>query len=324
MPSLLRRLEYYLPEGGVNCNELAEANPDWNLGKTMAKTGVRRLRHARPDETTLDMAAQAATRVLDGLDPDQTPDTVIVVTQTPDMLLPQCSALLQHRLGLDRSVKCLDVSHGCSGYAYGLATAYGFLRSGLSRRVLLVTADNYSKIIDPQDKKTYLLFSDGASASLLEDCGQEVAFHFGTEGSLGPSIVCRNSGIGVATGEAAGRPIEPPRFEMDGYGVFLFTLGRIPSEIMAFLERAGVGWDDVDLVVPHQASRFVLESIRAKLNIPKEKFVIDLEEVGNTTSSSIPIAMKRAEQAGRLKHGDTVLLFGFGIGLSWGGALLTY
>ena len=313
-----------MPEGGADCLELAKAHPEWDVGKTMEKTGVRRLRYARRDESTLDMAYAAAVKVMDGLPHEDHPDTVIVVTQTPDALLPQCSALLQHRLGLDTSVKCLDVSHGCSGFIYGLSTAYSYVRSGLSRRVLLVTVDNYSKIIDQTDKKTCMLFSDGASACVVGPADESIWFHFGTEGGKGKSIVCENSGVGVVSGEFEEATVPRPRFVMDGYGVFLFTLGRVPGEITAFLEKSGKRKDEIDLFVLHQASRFVLESIRSKLDIDPSKMIIDLEEVGNTTSSSIPIALRRAEESGRLKRGDLVLLFGFGIGLSWGGALLTY
>lgn len=323
MASLLRSIACYLPEGVTDCLDLARTNPDWDIGKTLEKTGVRLLHHARRDESTLDMAQAAAERVLAARGQEQEPDTIILCTQTPDMLLPQGASLLQSRLGLPNSVKCLDISHGCSGYVYGLATAHAYIRAGLSQSVLLVTADNYSKVIDPADKKTFLLFSDGASATLVGQADSPVLFHFGNDGAKGDKIVCRNSGIGPVTGAAAAE-LQPPRFEMDGYAVFLFTLGRVPSEINAFLQAAGLGLQDIDLFVLHQASRFVLESIRDKMGIPPERLVIDLEEVGNTTSSSIPIALKRAEESGRLRRGQRVLLFGFGIGLSWGGVLLTY
>lgn len=322
MADFINRVEYYLPENTIDCLELDKEKPDWNIAETYPKTGVRLLHHAAADETTLDIAYKAASKAVDGL--DKLPDTVVLCTQTPDQLLPHCSAMLQDKLGLPNSTLCFDLNLGCSGYGYGLATAYSYLEAGLSERVLLVTVDNYSKVIRPDNKKCFTLFSDGASATIIDKPGQKPVFHFGTDGSRSKAIVCENSGISVVTGEAAEKPIAKPSFEMDGYGVFLFTLGTIPAEMGKLLEKAALTIDDVDLFVFHQASRYVLESIGTKMNIPEEKLVIDLEEVGNTTSSTIPIALKRAEEAGKLKRGDKVFTFGFGIGLSWSGAVFEY
>ncbi len=322
MANLVKRVEYYLPENTVDCFTLDKENPDWNITDTLPKTGVRILHHAGADETTLDMAYKAASKTINGV--EDLPDTIIVCTQTPDNLLPHCSAILQDKLGLPIATKCFDLNLGCSGYVYGLATAYSYLVSGISKRVLLVTVDNYSKIINPENKKAYLLFSDGASATLIDKPEESPIFHFGTDGGRSKAIICENSGVSVTTGEARNHPISRPSFEMDGYGVFLFTLGTIPTEIMKLIDKANMIIDDIDLFIFHQASRYVLESISKKLKIPEEKVIIDLEEVGNTTSSSIPIALKRAEGAGKLKRGDKILTFGFGIGLSWSGAIFKY
>ena len=322
MPNFIHRVEYYLPEKTIDCVQLDKEKPNWNISETLPKTGVRFLHHASADETTLDMAYEAASKALEGL--EETPDTLIVCTQTPDYLLPHCSAMLQDRLGLDRSTKCFDLSLGCSGYGYGLATGYSYLKAGISKQVLLVTVDNYSKIINLENKKAFLLFSDGASATVLDTPDNDPIFHFGTDGSRNKAVICENSGISVVTDEAAKQPIQKPSFEMDGYGVFLFTLGTIPTEILKLVEEANLTLDDIDFFIFHQASRYVLESIGKKLNLPEEKLIIDLEEVGNTTSSSIPIALKRAEESGKLKRGNKILTFGFGIGLSWSGVIFNY
>lgn len=322
MANFIKRIEFYLPEKTIDCLELDKEKPDWEIAEKLSKTGVRYLHHTAEDESTLDMAFNAASKALDGL--EEIPDTLIVCTQTPDQLLPHCSAMLQHKLELPTSTKCFDLNLGCSGFGYGLSTAYSYLESGLSKRVLLVTVDNYSKVVDPNDPKCFILFSDGASAAIIERPEEKPIFRFGTDGSRSEAIVCKNSGISVASGEARNQQIAPPRFEMDGYGVFLFTLGTIPNEISKLLETAEIKLDDIDLFVFHQASRFVLESIGKKLSIPEDKLVIDLEEVGNTTSSSIPIAMKRAADRGQLKKGQKIMVFGFGIGLSWSGAIFKY
>lgn len=290
MAKLIHKVEYYLPENTIDCLELDKEHPDWNIADTFTKTGVRLLHHAGAEETTLDIAAKAASKTLEGV--HELPDTLIVCTQTPDKLIPHCSAMLQDRLGLDKSTLCLDLNLGCSGYGYGLSTAYSYLHSGLSKRVLLVTVDNYSKIISPENKKCFTLFSDGACACLIDSPEEQPIFLFGTDGSRNKAICCENSGVSVVTGDAATKPIQKPSFEMDGYGVFLFTLGTIPAEISKLIEKAETSIDEIDFFILHQASRYVLESIRNKLGIPEEKLIIDLEEVGNTTSSSIPIALK--------------------------------
>ncbi len=324
MNNFIKKIEYYLPETTVDCFELDKTKPHWHVQNSLPKTGVRYLHHAADDETTLQMAYEAASKTLEDLSETELPDTLIVCTQTPDQLLPHTSACLQHELGLPSTTKCFDISLGCSGYCYGLSIAYGYMAAGISKRTLFVTVDNYSKIIDPENKTSYIIFSDGAAASIIEPPEQAPVFRFGTDGSRCRSIICNNSGIGVMTGRKENSPIENPDFQMDGYNVFQFTVKTIPPEIKKLAEDADISMEEIDLFVFHQASRKVLETIGKKLNIPEEKLIIDLHDVGNTTSSTIPIALKRAEKSGKLKCGDKVMLFGFGIGLSWSGAVLQY
>ncbi|MBI9112718.1 ketoacyl-ACP synthase III [Maridesulfovibrio ferrireducens] len=324
MTALINTIEYYIPKNTVDCFELDKTKPEWHVRNSLPKTGVRFLHHADKDETTLQMARNAAEKALKSLAESELPDTLIVCTQTPDNLLPHVSACLQHELGLPSSTKCFDISLGCSGYCYGLSTAYAYLTANISKRVLFVTVDNYSKIIDSDTNKAYLLFSDGASATIIDKPKTSPVFQFGTDGSRNQSIVCSNSGVSVTTGKDPETPIPNPEFQMDGYKVLQFTIKTIPPEIIKLTESAGVSLEDIDLFIFHQASRRVLEEMGKKLAIPEEKLIIDLEEVGNITSSSIPIAMKRAEERGVLKRGDKVLLFGFGIGLSWSGAIIEY
>ncbi|SDK52025.1 3-oxoacyl-[acyl-carrier-protein] synthase-3 [Maridesulfovibrio ferrireducens] len=324
MTALINTIEYYIPKNTVDCFELDKSKPEWHVRNSLPKTGVRFLHHADKDETTLQMARNAAEKAIKDLTESDLPDTLIVCTQTPDNLLPHVSACLQHELGLPSSTKCFDISLGCSGYCYGLSTAYAYLTANISKRVLFVTVDNYSKIIDSDTNKAYLLFSDGASATIIDKPEVSPVFQFGTDGSRNQSIVCSNSGVSVTTGKDPETPIPSPEFQMDGYKVLQFTIKTIPPEIIKLTESAGVSLEDIDLFIFHQASRRVLEEMGKKLAIPEEKLIIDLEEVGNITSSSIPIAMKRAEERGVLKRGNKVLLFGFGIGLSWSGAIIEY
>lgn len=324
MKHLINTIEYYIPDETVDCFELDKRKPEWHVRNSLPKTGVRFLHHAANEETTLQMAAKAAKKALKNLSESELPDTLIVCTQTPDNLLPHVSACLQHKLGLPSSTKCFDISLGCSGYCYGLSTAYAYLAADISQKVLFVTVDNYSKIINPETNKAFLLFSDGACATIIDKPDVAPVFQFGTDGSRYKSIICENTGVSVTTGKNPETPISPPEFLMDGYKILQFTVKTIPLEIIKLAKSAKISLDDIDLFILHQASRKVLEEIGKKLSLPEEKLIIDLEEVGNTTSSSIPIAMKRAEDRGILKRGDKILLFGFGIGLSWSGAIIEY
>jgi 3-oxoacyl-[acyl-carrier-protein] synthase-3 len=324
MNNFINNIEYHLPEHIIDCHELDKSKPHWHVRNSLPKTGVRYLHHSASDETTLQLAQKAASGVLKGLSEQELPDTLIVCTQTPDNLLPHVSACLQHELGLPTSTKCFDISLGCSGYCYGLSIAYGYMAAGISNRVLLVTVDNYSKAIDPENKTSFLIFSDGSAATIIDKPTVPPTFLFGTDGSRSDSIRCLNSGIGVVTGQQANSPIAKPDLQMDGFKVFQFTVKTIPTEIRKLAERAGTGMDGIDLFVFHQASNKVLESLANKLDIPEEKMLIDLYEVGNTTSSTIPIALKRAEDSGKIHRGDKIMLFGFGIGLSWSGAVFEY
>ncbi|NDV27194.1 3-oxoacyl-ACP synthase III family protein [Desulfovibrio sp. JC010] len=324
MNNFINNIEYHLPEQTIDCHELDKTKPHWHVRNSLPKTGVRYLHHSAKDETTLQLAHKAASKALAGLSENELPDTLIVCTQTPDSLLPHVSACLQHELGLPTSTKCFDISLGCSGYCYGLSVAYGYMAAGISERVLLVTVDNYSKAIDPENKTSFLIFSDGSAATIIDKPEAGPSFLFGTDGSRSDSIRCLNSGISVATGNTDDTPIAKPDLQMDGFKVFQFTVKTIPGEIEKLAEQAGTGMEGIDLFVFHQASNKVLESLAGKLDIPDEKMIMDLYEVGNTTSSTIPIALKRAEESGKLRRGDTIMLFGFGIGLSWSGAVLKY
>lgn len=324
MNNFIKNIKFHLPEATVDCHELDKTKPHWHVQNSLPKTGVRYLHHAAKEESTLQLAYKAASKIMDECLPDNIPDTLIVCTQTPDQLLPHVSACLQHELGLPQSTKCFDISLGCSGYCYGLSIAYGYMAAGISERVLLVTVDNYSKIIDPENKTSYIIFSDGAAATLLEKPETAPVFLMGTDGSRCRSILCENSGISPVTSNGRDASIAAPDFQMDGYSVFQFTVKTIPAEIEKLARQSGNEMEDIDMFVFHQASRKVLETLGRKLKIPEEKLLIDLHEVGNTTSSTIPIALKRAEQKGRIKRGYKIMLFGFGIGLSWSGTVLRY
>ncbi|WP_053354038.1 3-oxoacyl-ACP synthase III family protein [Leucobacter musarum] len=337
-------VEYHLPEQVLTNAGLAEEFPEWSVDKIAAKTGIHRRHIAAPDEYSSDLAIAAGRRLIerDGIDPE-TIDYVLVVTQTPDYLLPTTACIVHEGLGLRASAGAADINLGCSGYIYGLGQAKGLIESRQATRVLLITTDTYTKLVNPRDKSVRTIFGDGAAATLVEveeaeevDAADEAveritAITYGTDGSGAGRLVVPHGGLrGGADLEprstAAARELESNGYDlyMDGPEIFNFTLRVVPESVDAVLEKAQAGLDDIDLFVFHQANAFMLEHLRKKLKVPQEKFFVSLAETGNTVSSSIPIALTDAVSAGTLRPGMRVMLLGFGVGLSWGGLVLTW
>jgi 3-oxoacyl-[acyl-carrier-protein] synthase-3 len=299
--------------------------PEWGAEKIAEKTGIQRRHIAGPDDTSADLAARAAEKLLaSGVVARHEIDFLLLCTQTPDFALPTSACLLQHRLGLPISAGALDFNLGCSGYVYGLALARGLIESGQAQRVLFLTGETYSKLLDPGDKTVRTIFGDAGSATLLvaasSDGGAIGPVVLGTDGSGGQNLVCHRGGWRGAKAEAFGRDA----LWMNGPEIFNFTLRVVPDVVRQTLEKAGLLIDDVDLFVFHQANRYMMDHLRKKLAVPPEKFVVAMEHCGNTVSSSIPIALVEAENRGQLRAGQRVLLVGFGVGYSWGAALVRW
>lgn len=323
-----------LPETVVTNEELAALWPGWTAEKILSKTGIAARHVAAPDETAADLAERAARALFEryGVAPESI-DFVLLCTQSPDYLLPTTACLLQHRLGIPTSAGALDLNLGCSGYVYGLSVAKGLIAGGMATRVLLLTAETYTKYIHPRDKSVRTIFGDGAAATLIDaEAAKRIgAFAFGTDGAGGGRLI-------VPTGGAreAFRPDAPEEEDrsgnvrtrnhlfMDGMEIFNFTLGIVPPTLDQVLSRNGLTRDDIDLYVFHQANRFMLETLRKANRLPKEKFYMNFSDIGNTVSASIPIALERAAAEGALRPGMRVLLMGFGVGLSWGATVLNW
>lgn len=317
----------YLPERVIDNEMLASSLEGWGPEKILDKTGIRTRRWAAEDEFASDMAVKAAERLFaTGRCGPGDIDLLVLCTQSPDYLLPTTACLLQHRLGLPTNCLAFDFNLGCSGYVYGLALVKALLENGLGRRALLVTAETYSKFLRLDDRNA-ALFGDAATASLVDLTeGPEEGiinigpFVFGTDGSGALNLIAPGSASRpVAPGEEPGT-----RFFMDGPRIFEFALQRVPEAVKALLAQARLSLGDVDLVVMHQANRFMLEHLRRKIGIPPEKFTIALEHVGNTVSSSIPLAMETERALGRLKPGMRLMLVGFGVGYSWAACLVIW
>ncbi len=317
-------IEIHLPEA-VEDNDMLRAEfPRWNMDLIGKKTGIRSRHIAAPDQCASDLGVAAAEKLLTRHTIDRRSiDFLLFCTQTPDYPLPTTACLMQERLGLPTSIGALDFNLGCSGFVYGLSLAEGLICSGAARRVLLVTAETYSKYIDPADRSLRTIFGDGAAATLIEASDEPSlgSFSFGTDGRGGNSLLVANGG---ARPEAdALRPTKrkrwPSRLFMDGPELVKFTLNVVPPLIDRLLADSRWSSQQVDMYLMHQATSFMLDHLRSQLKLDERKVPTALEDCGNTVSSTIPLLMRRLREGGQLRPGKKSLLIGFGVGLSWDG-----
>ena len=328
MKVYIQDIAYYLPEQVLTNEQIAVDFPEWSAEKVASKVGITERHIAAENETATDMAFEASERLFaQGIDRGVV-DFVLFCTQSGDYFLPSSACVLQDRLGLSKHCGALDFNLGCSGYEYGLALAKGLIVAGIACNVLLLTAETYTKYIHPQDKGNRTIFGDGASASLISGSGfAEIGeIVLGTDGSGAGDLIVRSGAArhrnlyGDLRTDEDGNPISSDFLFMNGANVFDFTADVVPPMVEKLLEKSGLNQDDVDLWVFHQANKYMINYLRKLLDIDKEKFYLYMERVGNTVSSTVPIALVEAKREGRL-HGN-VLLAGFGVGLSWGGVML--
>ena len=333
----IRSIEYYLPKPVVTNEQLAEEFPEWSIEKIQDKTGIFERHIAEDNECASDLAYNAAQLIFQsGVCAPTDIDYLLLCTQSPDYLLPTTACLLQQKLNIPQASGALDFNLGCSGFVYGIGLAHGLLQTGQANRVLLITAETYSKLIHPRDKSVRTLFGDAAAATVLENLPAEqplaTSYVYGTDGRGASNLIVPAGGSRspstTATGEAFPDSNGSWRSQndlfMDGAEIFTFTLRAVPAAVNRLLAQTGKHIDDVDLFVFHQANQYMLEHLRKKLSIPTEKFCICLQHCGNTVSSTIPIALKHASLTGQLKDGQLVMLVGFGVGYSWGATFLRW
>ncbi|HVJ52135.1 MAG TPA: ketoacyl-ACP synthase III [Aliidongia sp.] len=292
--------------------------------------GVHERRIAPKHMLASDLAVAAAEKLLADLDWDPASvEVLIFVTQGPDYLLPATSCLIQKRLGLPKSCAAFDVNLGCSGYVYGLWLASQLLSGSEGRRALLLCGDVSSRLLLPEDRSTRPLFGDAGAATALEKSQDATPIHvvLGTDGGGGKHIAIKAGGLRnslvpalAGTGEAVA--LEDAHLHLNGPEVFTFTLRVVPALVRDALQHAGVELDAIDFCVMHQANKFILEHLRNKAKIPPEKFIVDMEKFGNTSSASIPLAICHALADRVAERPTKLLLGGFGVGWSWGGVVL--
>lgn len=331
----IKAIASFLPAGKLTNEQLAEDFGDWHASQILSKTGVAVRGVAGPDECASDLGIEAAKRLFDAgaHTPDEI-DFLIFCTQSPDYFTPTTACVMQDRLGLRTDCGAIDINQGCSGYIYGLALAKSLVDAGTAKNVLLVTADTYTKFINKRDRSLLTLFGDGAAATLVGSVPADRdligPFVLGTDGRGANQIIVKAGGLrcpptaetAVEKEDSSGNWRSDQNLFMDGADVFGFALKTVPVVMRQLLDKSGLNFDDVDFIVPHQANKFILERLRAKMKIPAEKFWIDMEQCGNTVSSTIPIALESARAQNRIKPGDRVALVGFGVGYSWGATLV--
>lgn len=311
-PSEIVRNEDLLPLG---------YDPDWII----QRTGIRERRRAAAHEATSDLAYAAARHCLDNaqVSPEEL-DLILVATMTPDMLTPSTACHLQRRLG--STAAAMDLNAACSGFMYGLVTGGQFVKTGAMKRVLVIGADLMSRTVNPEDRKTFPLFGDGAGAVLLgagaEDRGL-LSFALGADGT-GTELLC-------IPGGGSREPLTKETLDakrqfmfMDGRSVFKWAVRTCADVMRQTIEEADLTPDDIDLLVLHQANIRIIDAAVEALGVPREKMFVNLDRYGNTSAGSIPLALDEARREGRIHPGDNILMCGFGAGLAWGAGVMRW
>ncbi|TAL79893.1 MAG: ketoacyl-ACP synthase III [Burkholderiaceae bacterium] len=307
--------------------DLAEQFGVETIQKIIASTGVER-RHIAQDECASDLCAAAARRLLSDLNVEPgSIDTLIFVSQTHDYTLPATACVLQERLGLPMTTAAFDVALGCSGYVYGLWLASSLLSSGGSRRALLLVGDTVSKIVAEKDRSVAALFGDGGSATVLDydEGALPMSFVLGTDGRGANNLIVPGGAFRDRQGTRAvlDEPVVRGPFDlyMNGAEIFAFTLARVPALIAALHAAAATSGNGIDKYVFHQANRFMLQHLAKRMKLPAEKVVLNMQNFGNTSSTSIPLAISTGCTGDDGMASGRYMLAGFGVGYSWAGCV---
>ena len=309
----------YLPGPPVSNNDLIQRGVDTNDEWIVTRTGIKSRHLAEAGCATSDLALEASRRALAsaGIDAEAL-DLIILATTTPDFIFPSTACLLQAKLG-NHGAMAFDVQAVCSGFVYALSIAEKFVRSGSHKKVLVVGAEIFSRILDWEDRATCVLFGDGAGAVVLEASDKPgiIATASHADGSYhGILSVPGNVSGGKVTGD--------PFLRMDGQAVFKFAVRALSDVAGECLAAAGLTSTDVDWLIPHQANTRIIESTAKKLGLSMEKVVVTVDRHGNTSSASIPLALDAAVRDGRVQRGQKIMLEGVGGGFTWGAALLEF
>ncbi|MGV3616335.1 MAG: 3-oxoacyl-ACP synthase III family protein [Fimbriimonas sp.] len=327
-------IAHCFPKAALDNDQLAALYEGWTAEKILQKTGIANRFYVEGDECASDLVVRAAEELFaSGVSRDEI-DFVLFCTQSPDYFLPTTACVIQERLKLRTDIGALDFNLGCSGFIYGLGLAKALIETGQAKNVLLLTGDTYTRFIHPGDKSVRTLFGDAGAATLVQGIEAEHPpigpFAYGTDGRGAENLIVPTGGVREARSEASraeatdesGNTRSRDNLYMNGAEIFNFTLRTVPESLKGLLEKSGHSLEEIDLFVFHQANQYMLEHLRKKVGIPKEKFVIAMRDCGNTVSATIPLALEAARENGQAKPGMLALLLGFGVGYSWGGTLV--
>ncbi|SDW17583.1 beta-ketoacyl-ACP synthase III [Paenibacillus sp. PDC88] len=315
----------YVPEKILtnhDMEKMMDTNDEW----IVSRTGIRERHIAAPEEATSDLAYEAAKTAAAsaGISPSDI-ELIIVATITPDSAFPSTACILQDKLGA-KGAAAFDLSAACSGFVYGLATATSFIQSGMYNNALVIGVDCLSRITDYTDRNTAVLFGDGAGAVILGEVPEGrgfKSFDLGAEGAGGPLLNIQAGGSRLPASETT-LANKQHYIYMNGREVFKFAVRVMGTATIDVLDKAGLTKEDVDLFIPHQANIRIIQSAMQRLELPEDKVVINVDKYANTSAASIPLALVEAAEEGRMKAGDTILMVGFGGGLTWGASVLVW
>ncbi|MBT2572046.1 ketoacyl-ACP synthase III [Planococcus sp. ISL-110] len=312
----------YVPEKRLtnrHLEELVETNDEWII----QRTGIKERRIASDTEFTSDISIKAAQNLMERYDKSlDDVDMIIVCTMTPDFKTPSVSALVQAKLGL-KNTGAIDLNAACSGFTYGLHVANGLITAGLNKKVLVIGAETFSKILDYSDRSTCILFGDGGGAVLVEYDEEKpsfIEFHMGTNGELANNLYCTDLSTQMFGNELAVNGF----VNQNGREVYKWAVNTVPKGMKALMEKAEFEKDDVDWFVPHSANLRIIESICSRNGLPLERTIYSLEYYGNTSAASIPLSLDKGVREGKIKPDDKLLLYGFGGGLTHAGMLINW
>ncbi|MFV0530327.1 MAG: 3-oxoacyl-ACP synthase III family protein [Flavobacteriales bacterium] len=336
MKAYLNYISYYLPEKVITNQNLADDFPRWSVEKITSKVGIKKRHVASEGEFSSDLGIKASEKLFAEYDIDRNSiDFILFCTQSPDYFLPTTACIIQNKLGLRTDIGALDFNLGCSGYVYGLSIAKGLILTGTAKNILLITAETYSKFINNQDKGNKTIFGDAAVACLIS-CekkglgGKILNFDLGTDGSGYDNLIVKGGGIRYKNipkemlKDTYGNERSNYNLYMNGPEIFNFTIERIPKMIENTLLKNNLTTEQINHFIFHQANQYMLNHLRKKLKITKDKFPIRMDFCGNTVSSTIPIVMKELEDETLIKKNDIALLAGFGVGYSWAGTIIKF
>ena len=334
MPAGISAHSYVLPGGVLSHQELQKRFGIKEMDRVILNTGIHSRRVCLNNECASDLAFMAAKKLFEDNDIDiKSIDFIIFSSQMPDYLMPTTACILQDRLGISKSAGAIDINLGCSQYLYSHANAFAMVQSGLAKKVLVMTADTPSRIINPNDRSVVPLFGDAATAAIIEDVGDESGyqdFSFGTDGSEHSSLIWPSSGMRERLSPDSFKEVKDKLgstrskndMYMDGQKIFLFTLKTVPNTLKKFLDKNGLSVDEIDFFVFHQASKMIVDSITKKLNLPESKFNRIYQNRGNSGGSTVGISLHHALEDGIIKANSKIVLSAFGVGLSWCHAIL--